>query len=156
MLDQHSRGGRFDWQDRDEVRALLAKCCYIDAVPVLIARRIPFVTLAVLNQCGVVIHQTYHQRFPRADEALAALARDKRLLAYHDIHVGNEPDARLDRFISTNLPKVLPGARKKFREYFDLLEAYGSGSMGYVEFAARAGRRTRGEDEDGEFPEPEY
>lgn len=141
------------YPDRDEVRALIAKCCHLDAVPVLIARRIPFVTFLLLNQCGVVVHQTYRQRFPRADEGLAALARDKRLMAYHDIQVGNESDRRLDRFISTNLPKVLPAARTKFHDYFDLLEAYGSGSMDYVEFAARVGRRTRGENEDGEFPE---
>ena len=141
------------YPDRDEVRALLAKCCSIEAVPVLIARRIPFVTFAVLNQCGVVIHQTYRQRFPRADDGLATLARDKRLLAYHDVLVGNESDRRLDRFLSTNLPKVLPRARKKFDQYHDLLRAYGSGSLGYKEFAARAGRRTRGENEDGDYSE---
>lgn len=143
------------YPDRDEIRAMLFKCCHIDAVPVLIGRRIPFVTFALLNTCGVLIHQTYNQRFARADEGLAALARDKRLLAYHDIRVGNESDPRLDRFICTNLPKLLPPAREKFEEYFDLLAAYGSGSMGYKEFAGRVGRRRRGENEDGEFPEPD-
>jgi hypothetical protein len=77
-----------------ELKELLLKCCAIDAVPVLIARRIPFVTFRVLNACGVIVHQTYNQRFPESDVALAAKAKDKRLLGYHDIRLGNQPDAR--------------------------------------------------------------
>lgn len=53
-----------EWQypDRPEVRDLIGKCCDIDAVPVLIARRIPYVTFSVLGACGLLLHQTYNQR----------------------------------------------------------------------------------------------
>jgi hypothetical protein len=143
------------YPNRDEIKDMLFKCCHLGAVPVLIARRIPYVTFSVLNTCGVLLHQTYNQRFARADEGLAALARDKHLMGYHDVRVGNEPDSRLERFLGTHLPKLLPDAREKFDEYSDLLEAYGSGAMGYDEFAGRVGRRRRGENEDGEFPTPD-
>jgi len=41
------------YPNREEV---ILKCCSIDAVPVLIARRIHFSTFHVLSRCGVVMH----------------------------------------------------------------------------------------------------
>jgi hypothetical protein len=141
------------YPDRDELRQMLRKCCELDAVPVLIGRRIPFVTFRLLNPCGVVLHQTYNQRFPASDAALAALARDKRLLGYHDLRLGNERDPRLDKFIGTNLPSVLPTARASFERFRDLLEAYATKTMHYREFAARIRRRQLGQNEDSDFEE---
>ena len=136
------------YPDRPEVKDLLAKACALDAVPVLIARRIPFVTFKLLHPCGLVIWQTYRQRYPAADQALAAQAADKRLLGYFDIRLGNEPDVHLRRFIQQNLPDVLPRARQRFDVYKDLLAAYGTGNMGYQAFAARVRRRQSGTPED--------
>ena len=99
------------YPNRPEIRDLLFKCCTIDAVPVLIARRIPYVTFSVLSRCGCVVHQTYNQRYPNADTALAMRARHKDLLGYHDIRVGNDPDSRLLTFIIQNLPtRALSGS----------------------------------------------
>jgi hypothetical protein len=89
-------------------------------------RRIPFITFKVLHACGVIVHQTYNQRFPQSEKALAAKARDKYLMGYHDVRLENEPDVRLLKFIGENLPKVLPPARLRF-----VLEAYGGSQMGY-------------------------
>lgn len=139
------------YPDRTEVKDMLAKACALDAVPVLIARRIPFVTFKLLYPCGLVIWQTYRQRYPAADQALAVLAADKRLLGYFDIRVGNEPDTHLRRFIQQNLPDVLPRARERFEVYKDLLEAYGTGHMSYPAFAARVRRRQSGAPEDYEY-----
>jgi hypothetical protein len=52
------------YPNRDEIRDLLFKCCCLDVVPVLIARRIHFSTFSVLNPCGVILHQTYNQLYP--------------------------------------------------------------------------------------------
>ena len=114
-----------------EIRELFLKCCAIDAVPVLIARRIPYITFAVMNACGAIVHQTYNQRFPQSDAALAAKAKDKLLLGYHDIRLGNEPDARLLKFVGENLPKVLPAARQRFDSTKDLLQAYANSEISY-------------------------
>ena len=119
----------------DEVRDLLLKCCAINAVPVLIARRLPFVTFSLMHKCGVIVHQMYNQLFPATDAALAANARHKNLLGYHDIRLGNEPDARLQKFISTNLPKVVPSARERFSAHHDLTSRYGNREIEYPEFA---------------------
>lgn len=136
------------YPDRDDIRDLLFKCCHLDAVPVLIGRRIPYVTFSVLHPCGVLVHQTYNQRYPVADSNLAKKAKDKNLLGYHDIRLGNDPDDRLIRFIHNNLANLLPQARERFDEFKDLLFEFATGSMDYPEFAGRARRRQRGEPED--------
>ncbi len=130
-----------------DIRELLAKAITVDAVPVLIARRIPFVTFRLLSPCGLIIHQTYNQLLPQSESELAAKLRETTLLGYHDIRVGNYPDDRLKKFMVTNLPKVLPAARARFEEYRDLLDAYARGPMPYEEFAARVRRRQQGVEE---------
>ena len=117
----------------------------------LIARRISFVTFRVLGTCGVIMHETYNQRMANADAALAARVRDKDLLGYHDIRVGNDPDARLTKFISVNLPGLVPDSRAKLAVYSDLLEAFATGAMAYKEFAARVRRRELGQNEDNDW-----
>jgi hypothetical protein len=139
------------YPDRSEIRELLGKAVAINAVPVLIARRIPYVTFRLLNPCGVVIHQTYNQRFADADAALADKARHKDMLGFHDIRLGNLPDARLTKFVQHNLPLVLPAARERFDENRDLLAAFASGGTDYTEFAARVRRRVQGTNEDHDW-----
>ena len=133
----------------EELSETLAKCIALDAVPVFIARRIPFPTFAVFSKCGFIFHQTYNQLFPNAFKELAAKARDKNMLGYHDIRLGNMPDARLLKFMTVNLPQVAVEARAKFTAHIDLLEPYATGIMDYEEFAGRVLRRWRGQNEDG-------
>ncbi len=132
----------------DDVKETLSKCVALDIVPVIIARRIPYVTFMLLTTCGAILHQTYNQLLPEADAAVAEQARAKDLLGYHDIRLGNAADARLVKFIGTNMPAVAPTAREKFDAYKDLLAGFASGDMTYAEFAARVRRRNNGEPED--------
>src|SRR5438105_585021 len=37
-----------------EIKELLLKCCTINAVPVLVARRLPYITFSLLGACGVI------------------------------------------------------------------------------------------------------
>jgi hypothetical protein len=125
------------YSDRDEVSELLEKCCALDAVPVLIVRRYAYEAFSVLSDCGVIVHQMYNQRYANADAALAEKVKDKRMLGYHDVRVGNVPDERLLRFVRVNLPALIEGARPKFEENRELLEEYASGRIGHGEFVAR-------------------
>lgn len=140
------------YPQREEITELLQKCTAVDAVPVLIARRIHFSTFRVLNQCGVILHQTYNQLLPMSAAAIAAQARDKNMLGFHDIRLGNQPDDRLTKFLHDNLPAVLPEARDRFETYKDLLADYGNGVIAYEEFAARVRRRAQGVNEDFDQP----
>ena len=111
-------------------------------------RQSPYVTFSVFHACGVLLHQTYNQRYPAADEELATKASDKNFLGYHDIRIGNDPDQRLTHFVCKHLPRLLPRARERFEEFKDLLYAFGQEEMEYKEFAYRARRRSLGEPED--------
>jgi hypothetical protein len=163
FIVQHAEAGHLglecknvrEWiyPDREEIKELLSKCLTLDCVPVLIARRIPFATHLVFGTCGMIMHQTYNQLLPAADQALADQARLKNLLGFHDIRTGNVPDDRLKNFLGRNMLEVAPDAREKFKEYRDLLEDFVSGAMKYEEFAGRVRRRRRGENEDGEWQE---
>ncbi|MCH8097022.1 MAG: hypothetical protein IID53_08080 [Proteobacteria bacterium] len=137
--------------NRLEVKELLAKCLYLNAVPVLIARRIPYVTRRILKPCGVLVWETYNQRYPAADHELATKAKDKNLLGFHDIRLGNEPGPYLTKFISEILPEELPDARGRFDDYNDLLQGYAIDGMSYEEFAARVRRREQGTREDDDW-----
>ena len=128
----------------DKIRKLLHNAACLNCVPVLICRRYPFVTFKMLSACGVILHQTYNQRLPQSERALAESARDKTLLGYHDIRLGNKPDSRLLKFIEKDLPQVLPLAREKFDRFKDLLYEFGSNSISYPEFAIQVLDRLRG------------
>ena len=141
------------YPDRDEVRQLIKKCVDLDIVPVLIARRIPFVTFKLLTACGAIVHQTYNQLFPATDSALAARASNKLMFGYHDVRLGNDPDARLKRFVIDHLPGLIDKQQDKFDEFYDLLAAFASKAMDYTEFAARVRRRLAGTNEDNDWPE---
>jgi len=130
------------YPDRPEIQDLLYKCCELDAVPILIARRIPFVTFKLMNACGCIVHQTYRQHYPTSETDLANDLKDKTLFGFHDIIVGNQPDARLNRFIHKNLPKQLPAMRPRFEEFKDLLASYGNGEIAYKVFAAKVKKRS--------------
>jgi len=112
------------YPEHEAFRELFLKCCTLSVVPVLICRRYGYVTYSTFYRCGLLLHQTFNQRYPRADQELAELASHKDLLGYHDIRVGNHPDSRLRRFIHTNLPKLLPGAWERFEQNRDLLCAF--------------------------------
>lgn len=139
------------YPDRDEVKDLLRKCTDLDVLPVLIARRMPYVTFKLLIACGVVIHQTYNQLFPSSDRQLASLASDKALLGYHDIKIGNTPDARLVKFVEVNLPDLVIRMRPTYDAFKDLLADFANGSMPYSVFAATVRRRVAGTNEDNDW-----
>jgi hypothetical protein len=97
------------------------------------------------------MHQNYNQLLPQSEGELAALAKHKTLLGYHDIREGNTPSDRLIKFLATNLALVAEEARERFEGHKDLLAAFASGEMNYREFAARVRRRSQGANEDHDW-----
>jgi hypothetical protein len=117
-----------------EVKELLWKCGDVGAVPVLIARRLPFVTIRLLQMGGCLIHENYNQMYPEADAGLAQKVREKNLLGYHDVRVGNEPDKRMVRFFEELLPTLVREASPTFQKFRDVHRAYGKGEITYLEW----------------------
>ena len=144
------------YPDSEEMRETLAKCCAIDAIPVIICRRYAYSTYSVLHKCGVLLFQNYNQIYPVSERELATQARHKRLLGYHDIRVGNEPNSRLLTFVGNRLPRLLQLARQRFNKYQDLLSDFAHREETYQSFAARARRRADSVDENYGPPEPDF
>ncbi len=119
------------YPDSSEVKDMLMKCSDVGAVPVLIARRVPFITFRLLNLSGCLVHQTYNQLYPATAGELAGLVREKSKLGYHDVRTGSEPDARMRRFIVDLLPGLVDRARLVFEAFRQDHGRYGSGEMGY-------------------------
>ncbi|WP_246251967.1 hypothetical protein [Allomesorhizobium camelthorni] len=144
------------YPQQDELLELLRKCAALDIVPVLIARRIPYVTGHLFRRCGLITWETLRQRYPASDAELAERARHKRILGFADISLGNEPDGPLLNFIGKNLPKLIPEARERFDEYKDLLTSYAFAEISYNEFAARVRRRSDGQNEDFDLTDEDW
>lgn len=140
------------YPDRPEIQATLRKCLALQAVPVIVGRRIPYVSYRLLSNCGVIFHQMYNQRVPNSDKELADKAKRKDLLGYHDIRLGNDSDDRLTSFFHDTLPSIAEEMRRRFNDYYDLLFQWAHNSMTYPEFAARVRRRDEGIDEDFDAP----
>jgi hypothetical protein len=138
------------YPDREELLDTLKKCLALHAVPVIIARRIPYVSFRLLGRCGVIFHENYNQRIPASEKDLADKAKRKDLLGYHDIRTGNEPDDRMVAFFQDTLPNIAEEMRKRYEEYYDLLAAWAHNAMTYEEFAAQVRRREQGINEDFE------
>jgi len=142
------------YPDTTEVKELLWKCSDVGAVPVLITRRVPFITFRLLNLSGCIVHQHFNQLYANADKDLADLVRDKDLLGYHDVRVGNEPDERMNRFVTDLLPGLVGGARSTFEKFREVHRAYGRGQLYYKawvrEIMTRSGKwQSRAEPEVG-------
>lgn len=145
------------YPDRNEIKELLKKAIVSNSVPVLIARRIPYVTARLLETCGVLLFENYNQLYPNADAAIAAQAAQKELLGYHDIRVGNLPNERLVQFITKTVPAYAEQARARFDQYKDLLWRFAIGELYYAAFAARVRRREQGKSEESdEAPVPNF
>ncbi|MGB7727500.1 MAG: hypothetical protein WBL50_05675 [Candidatus Acidiferrum sp.] len=122
------------YPDSAAVKQLLWKCGDAGVVPVLIARRVPFITFRLLSLSGCLVHENYNQLYAEADRELAALARDKNLLGFHDVRVGSEPDGRMSRFVVELLPDLVGGARSTFERFRNLHTAYGKSEIPYAEW----------------------
>jgi hypothetical protein len=70
------------YPNRKEIKDLILKSVSLDVVPVLICRRIPYVSFLILSQCGVIVHETYNQLYSEFDRELAMKAKQKDLLGF--------------------------------------------------------------------------
>ena len=138
------------YPDRREVKELLTKAVVSDSVPVLIARRIPYVTRRLLDVSGVMLFENFNQLYPIADATLAAQVSQKDLLGYHDVRVGNDPNARLVEFVTNTVSARAEEYRERFNRYRDLLQRFAEGELSYAGFAARIRRRENALPENGD------
>lgn len=148
------------YPDREEIRHMLRKSIELDIPPILIGRRIPFVTRRLLQPAGALIWETKNQFYPPEYDNLARQISDKDSLGFFDIRVTDYPTPTLEDFITRIIPEELPEARERFDRFKDLFSDYAFGEISYNTFAAKIRRRENGtneerDEDDQEAPEAE-
>lgn len=141
------------YPDRPEIRDMLGKAIDLDIPPILIARRIPYVTRRLLQPAGVLLWETLNQLYPPEAANLAAQLRHKDSLGFFDIRATDSPSTTLHDFVCRIIPAELAGARTRFDQFKDLLDEFARGRMRYKEFAARIRRREGSKNEDWDLEE---
>lgn len=122
------------YPSHDEIKTLVGKALLAEMTPVLIARRLPYITKAALCEpAGIIAHETYNQLYPDTDHGrdLAARVIQPRSLGYFDVKASEEPLPRTIDFFKRNLPDILPTAAEKFRNHREILQQWVDGTMSW-------------------------
>ncbi len=106
---------------------LIEKSVGLSATPLLIARRVHYSTISnLLVPAGILVHESYFQYYP---PELAVRVREKSLLGFTDVTASYEPAARTVRFFTTELPKLVDGAAKRFASNRAALSDFVAGDL---------------------------
>lgn len=146
-----------------EVWELIGKALRLNALPVLICRKVTYDLFLMFKQIGALAFQTHGQRFPEDFGVRLARVQHRDGLGFADIRYGAEPSPGLLRFLGVTLPGLLSDRLVLFREKKALLEEYAFNRLEedlvgpqrnrlYAEFYQRLKRGNgddEGEEEDG-------
>lgn len=114
------------------MKDLVRKALVADMTPILIARRLPFITkVALCAPAGIIAHETYRQLYPNTPygHSLAVTVTKTRGLGYADVLVSEDPLPRTVDFFERNLPGLLVTASAKFQANRPALSAWVDGDM---------------------------
>jgi hypothetical protein len=126
------------------IKELILKSFSLDAVPLLIARRIHYTTLTnFLQPAGIIAHESFHQYYPSDHGELAARVRDKRSLGFSDVLATEEPHPRTTAFFLTTLPAIVDAMAERWFTNADALVAFAKEEINlpqlYTQIGSRAG-----------------
>jgi hypothetical protein len=109
----------------DGIKTLIIRAAELEAVPVLIARRLHYSMIRnFLEPAGIIAHETYNQYYPGSHAALAEQVRDRDKLGFTDVLATEEPEHRVSHFIDTTLPNITDYMGARWRANKDALVAY--------------------------------
>jgi hypothetical protein len=118
------------------LKEMVAKALYCDMTPIIIARRIPYITkVALCAPAGIIAHETYNQLYPDTPYGhnLAARVGHIRGLGYSDVRANEEPLDRTITFFERNLPKLLAESAIRFRACRPILQKWVDQQMNWTD-----------------------
>lgn len=136
----------------------IIRCDEIDAIPVIIARRIHYSARTnLLEPAGIIAHESYHQYFPSDESETADMARDKNSLGFTDIFASEEPKSRTVDFFSKHLPSIVDEMGARWRANRSALVDYANGDIHLAQLYNAIGSRAGGKwvDELADESQPE-
>lgn len=131
------------------ITELIIKAAEIDAIPVLIARRLHYTTRSnLLEPAGIIAHESLFQYYPVEHLELAERVKHARLLGFTDVLASEEPHARTLRFFSELLPRLADRMAKRWFENKAALVAYAQGRLNLAQLYTEIGSPSGGKWED--------
>jgi hypothetical protein len=115
------------YPDSAEIWSAISKCCELDAVPILITRKLPYISFLLFRSVGMIGDQTHFQFFHPIVEPELARVKHVDGLGYKDIRCVNDPDANMVKFFTTTLPGIGPDFRQRFASHKSLLQHFADG-----------------------------
>lgn len=125
LLDVEAKNLR-EWLSgsSEEVWSLIGRALRIDAVPLLVARKILSPAYYVFREIGLLAFQVHFQYFPPELESKVGEMRHKDGLGFSDIRCSYDPPPTLVRYFADHLPHLAPQAADRFLAHKDLLSRY--------------------------------
>jgi hypothetical protein len=118
---------------------LLRKCLGNGHVPVLIARKLPYITRLVFKAVGILGFETHFMYLHPVLESKFELIRHKDGLGFADLRFTADPPRHLVHFLQTVLPKEISTTATTFAENRSLIESYLGEQTSYYEFMSKLG-----------------
>lgn len=132
----------------------MRKALAVDMTPILIARRLPYITkTALCAPAGIIAHETYNQLYPDTPygNQLATKVRRTRGLGYADVRSSEEPLPRSVTFFEKNLPGLLPTAAARFQANRPMLQAWVDSKITWTQLRLHLASDYQAPDADMEF-----
>jgi hypothetical protein len=139
------------------VRELVIKASDLDTIPVLITRRLHYMTKKnLLEPAGIIAHETYYQYYPADQDTLAQRVKHKRSLGFTDVLATETPHARTMKFFRESLPKIVGPMADAWNAKKHHLRSYADGEINlaqlYTEIDSPAGGKWQDFSENPEAP----
>lgn len=112
------------------IKDTIFKAYELDSIPVLIARRIHYTTMAnFLAPAGIIAHESFNQYYPSDKAEIAAQVSHKRSLGFTDVVATEIPLKRTRYFFETTVPSIVDEMAAKWHANKDALFDYANGGM---------------------------
>ncbi len=123
----------------DIIPTLLKKCLDNQHVPILITRKLPYLTRLVFKHAGMLGFETHFMYLHPSLEAAFQLVRHKDGIGFADLRYALDPPRHLIQFFQSVVPKEIAATAATFAANRDLIRAFVEGTISYYEFMSRLG-----------------
>jgi hypothetical protein len=138
----------------DLIRRLLKNCLENGHVPVLVTRKIPYLTRLLFARLGVLGFETHFQYLHPSAQTELAIPKHKDGLGFAYIRLDSEPPEAMVHFLGHTLPANVDRVSALFASQAPLVEEYAEEQIDYGELMRRVGIFP--EHEDAEWSEEDW
>ncbi|MCW1844218.1 hypothetical protein [Prosthecomicrobium hirschii] len=133
----------------------IIRCDELNAIPVLIYRRIHYSTITnFFLPAGIIAHESIHQYFPSDQLEIVMEAKNKRKLGFTDLLATEHPHPRTERFFIENLPRIVETMADKWRNNRRHLVDYANDRINLAQLYNAIGSKAGGNWVDRENDDP--